>query len=196
MRIQVYLLSAAVALIGGAASAKQSCNSADTAAALPGPTAAAESAGAKGRTAAACGQNWSAANLLERETARHPSVQARFNLAAAYTRTDRLEEAAKLYGTVARDGQFTFMVTDPDFSNPNARGFRFNAADEARRRRVEIQRIITARSAFASTSPASASEAAVDVSATVGSETSSAVMNVIQDAHISDSQALAHDQAG
>ncbi len=192
MRIQVYLLSAAVALIGGAASAKQSCDGADTAAAVQGPTAAVESAGAKARTAAACGYDWSAANLMERQTLRRPSVQARFNLAATYTKTGRYEEAATLYRSVAQDGQYTYLVTDPDFANPDARSHRVNAASESWRRLTELNRIIRVRSA-STASAASATGSAVDVSATVAAETPAAVVDAVQAGHISDAQALTRD---
>src|SRR4051812_47259317 len=70
-----------------------------------------------GTEAYAYGDKWTAANLFERSADKDNSVAARFNLAHAYAETGRLVEAAALYETVVRDGQFMWGVTGVDYRN-------------------------------------------------------------------------------
>ncbi len=87
-----------------------------------------------GRSAAACGHNFSAVNLLERANAERPTVLARFNLATLYERTGRIAEARTLYLSAAADGETTFAILDTDPRAPQARQYRINLANEAIRR--------------------------------------------------------------
>jgi hypothetical protein len=91
-----------------------------------------------GRTAMAWGDAWTAQRLFRRAEAGHDSPSNRFNVAAGYQNTGRLNEAAAIYQTLLVDGRYTWVTSNNDIHNPNARTRRFNIAEESRRRLVEI----------------------------------------------------------
>jgi hypothetical protein len=126
---------------------------------------------AAARDSSAWGDRWTAGNLFERSLDKAaPSndkltVQSRFNVAARYERTGRLAEADALYRSVARDGQFLWGITDPDYRNPTARLTTINVGDEAMRRAIVVER----RMAFArGTGAPSATGAGTPTAAIVG----------------------------
>ena len=96
-----------------------------------------------GTEAAAYGDKWTAANLFERSVDKDNSVVARFNLASAYADTGRTSEAAALYASLVRDGQFMWGVTGVDYRNRGARLIRFNIADASAVRLAALQRQMT-----------------------------------------------------
>jgi len=87
-----------------------------------------------GRSAYACGDTWAAGNAFEKDVLARPTVAARFNLAAAYSSTGRLQAAAEIYKTVVEDGAFTRLRLDPDSDYPGGSVRWVNASDEAVRR--------------------------------------------------------------
>ena len=97
-----------------------------------------------GRTAAACSYNDAAARMFEREQARRSTPIARFNLATAYARLGRIEDARELYRSAAADGAFQWVVADPMYGAAASRPRRFNVADEALRRLAQIDAYVGA----------------------------------------------------
>ena len=91
-----------------------------------------------GRTAMAWGDSWTAQRLFRRAEAGHDTPSNRFNVAAGYQNTGRLNEAAAIYRTLLVDGRYTWVTSNNDVHNPNARARRFNIAEESNRRLVEI----------------------------------------------------------
>jgi tetratricopeptide (TPR) repeat protein len=139
-----------------------------------------------GTEADAYGDKWTAANLYERSVDKDNSVIARFNLANAYAETGRLPEAAAIYQTLVRDGQFMWGVTGVDYRNRGARLVRFNIADESAARLATIRRPMT----FASSTSGgalSASELGTPTAAIVGGPAP------IIEHRISDTEALRRD---
>lgn len=142
-----------------------------------------------GTEAYAYGDKWTAANLFERSADKDGSVAARFNLAHAYAQTGRLPEAAALYASVVRDGQFMWGVTGVDYRNRGARLVRFNLADESAARLAEIRQ----RMQYAAAAPGgvvSATELGTPTAAIVGGPTGA------PERRISDAEALQRDAAG
>lgn len=92
-----------------------------------------------GTEAYAWGDKYTAANLFERSADKDGSVAARFNLAYAYQQTGRLPEAAALYASVVRDGQFMWVTQGVDYRDRGARIYHYNIADEAARRLASLQ---------------------------------------------------------
>lgn len=121
------------------------------------------------RHSAAWGDKWTAANLYERAVDRENTVTGRFNLAQTYEATGRTAEAAELYRTLIRDGQFVWALSGVDYRNRDARIARFNVADESARRLAAL----SSRTAYAAATPGAAAAAAefgTEVSAVVGGE--------------------------
>jgi len=140
-----------------------------------------------GTEAVAYGDKWTAANLFERSVDKDNSVVARFNLASAYADTGRLPEAAALYATLVRDGQFMWGVSGVDYRNRGARLVRFNIADESANRLAAIQRRMTYA---ANTGGAlSATELGTPTAAIVGGPAP------VIEHRISDAEAMARDGA-
>lgn len=119
-----------------------------------------------GTEADAYGDKWTAANLYERSVDKDNSVVARFNLANAYEKTGRLPEAAAIYRTLVRDGQFMWGVSGVDYRNRGARLVRFNIADESAARLASLNQ----RMQYAATTAGvvSASEIGTPTAAVVG----------------------------
>ena len=141
-----------------------------------------------GTEAAAYGDKWTAANLFERSVDKDNSVIARFNLASAYADTGRLSEAAALYATLVRDGQFMWGVSGVDYRNRGARLVRFNIADESATRLAALQRRMTYA---ANTGGAvSASDLGTPTAAIVGGP------GPVLEHRISDAEALQRDASG
>jgi tetratricopeptide (TPR) repeat protein len=141
-----------------------------------------------GTEAYAYGDKWSAANLFERSVDKDNSVAARFNLAHAYAETGRVAEAAALYESVVRDGQFMWGVTNVDYRNRGARLVRFNMADEAAARLAALRQRM--QYAAATTGVVSATELGTPTAAIVGGPAP------IVEHRISDAEALQRDAAG
>jgi hypothetical protein len=142
-----------------------------------------------GTEAYAYGHKWTAANLFERSVDKDNSVAARFNLAHSYAETGRLNEAAALYESVVRDGQFMWGVSGVDYRDRGARLVRFNLADESAARLAAIRRQTT----FASNTPGgalSASELGTPTAAIVGGPAP------VIEHRISDAEALQRDAGG
>lgn len=91
------------------------------------------------RSAYACGHFWSAANLQEKSLAENQNALERFNLAAAYARTGRYDQAEALYQSVVGDGEYLNVRMDTAATEPGARPEGFNLADEATRRLAGVQ---------------------------------------------------------
>lgn len=140
-----------------------------------------------GVEAAAWGDKWTSANLFERSVEKDNSVAARFNLAHAYAQTGRLPEAAALYASVVRDGQFMWGVNGVDYHDRGARLTHFNLADEAAAQLTDIQR----RMAFAASSggAVSAAELGTPTAAVVGTGAA------VTERRISDAEAMRLDAA-
>lgn len=174
---------------GAAAAAEPGCDKTTEITGLLGkPTEDAAAEAVVGRTAAACGRIWSAANLLERENARRSTPLARFNLAAAYARTGREAAAAALYRSVAQDGQRFWVILDPIYGT-NERQTRVNLALEARDRAAELEAGLAAGGQLSTAAVLPAGAAGVDASAVVGGVPSPTT----PPARISDAEALQRD---
>jgi hypothetical protein len=132
-----------------------------------------------GRSAATCGYDWSAANVLEREVARRPTPLARFNLAAVYAKTGREAAAADLYRSVQKDGRRFWVVLDSAPGDPVQT--RVNLAQEAAERAAELT--APPRLGALSTGALSVEAAATEVSTLEGAPA----------ARISDAEALQRD---
>lgn len=141
-----------------------------------------------GTEAYAYGDKWTAANLFERSVDKDNSVAARFNLAHAYAETGRLSEAAALYESVVRDGQYMWGVTNVDYRNRGARLTRFNMADEAAARLADLRQRM--QYAQATTGVVSAAELGTPTAAIVGGPVP------VLEHRISDAEAMARDGGG
>ena len=132
------------------------------------------------------GDRYVGTNVLERSVDAYPaSVSTRFNLATGYAQTGRTREAAALYRTLVRDGQYTWAVSRRDayHTGPSRR---FNIADESARRLAALGQPMTFAQAGTTTGAISATEAGTNVSAIVGATRSG---------RISDAEAFALDDA-
>ena len=114
------------------------------------------------------GDRYTATNLFERAVAARPALRNRFNLAVAYQKTFRRQEAAEIYRGLARDGQYAYLRARSILAGPSAPTRRFNVADEAQARADLIENSYATRRNVAARS---AEEAAINVSATVGTRT-------------------------
>lgn len=94
-----------------------------------------------GRSAYACGRFWSAANLMEKAAVQRSSSLQRFNLAATYAQTGRLEEADALYRTVVADGNYVRARTDSSPSDSSDWEVGFGLAEESTRRLAALNRV-------------------------------------------------------
>jgi hypothetical protein len=121
-----------------------------------------------GKTEMSYGDRWTATNLFERAEAGYDSVTNRFNLAAGYEATGRLQQAAAIYETLLTDGQYTYAISSPKAHDPGARVWRFNVADESARRLQNISRVMTAEAVNPGSGAVAASELGVPTSAVVG----------------------------
>ena len=140
-----------------------------------------------GTEAYAYGDKWTAANLFERSADKDNSVAARFNLAHAYAQTGRLPEAARLYESVIRDGQFMWGVTGVDYRDRGARLRHFNLADESAARLAEIRSQM--RYARATAGVISATELGTPTAATIGGSAPAL------EHRVSDAEAMQRDAA-
>lgn len=122
-----------------------------------------------GLTSLEHGDRYTATNLFERAVDARPSMRNRFNLAVAYERTFRRQEAAEIYRGLAQDGQYAYLNGRSILAGPSAPLRRFNVADEAKARLDLIQKSYAVRRAIAT--PRSAEEAGTPASATVGTRT-------------------------
>ena len=95
------------------------------------------------RTAYSCGHFWSSANIQEKSVLANGSALERFNLAAAYARTNRFDQAEALYRTVVLDGQYTNARMDTAFTETGGEPTGFNLSDEATRRLAALSRVRT-----------------------------------------------------
>ncbi len=134
-----------------------------------------------GLTSLEYGDRYTATNLFERAVEARPSMRNRFNLAVAYERTFRRQEAAAIYRGLAQDGQYAYLNARSILAGPSAPVRRFNVADEAKARFDLIQNSYAVRRNVSTAR--SAEEAGTPVSAVVGTRTG----------RISDAEALRLD---
>lgn len=111
--------------------------------------------------------HWTAANLFERAVEARPSPENRFNLAAAYQRTGRFEEAAANYRLVTEIGEYTWGATVPYNDYRDAPLRRVNLADESARRLAAMGRPVS-YAPLAHQGALSATDVGVQASAIVG----------------------------
>lgn len=96
-----------------------------------------------GRTAMAHGDAWTATRLFKQAAAANNTPLNRFNLAAGYQNTGRLTDALAIYRTLAKDGQYLWVTPNNDLTEGGGKPLaRFNLADEANRRIVEIEKTL------------------------------------------------------
>jgi len=161
---------AGIALVGlmAAGCATQPSGAIEAASALRSANATFASAAPRnegaGLVSATNGDNWTAANLFERAERADSTPTNRFNLAAAYQRTGRLQQAASLYRTVAVDGTFTEGVTLPADDKRGEPIAKVNLAVESQRR-LDVMAGASARQTMGRET---AAELGVNASALVG----------------------------
>jgi len=154
---------------------------------VPPATEAVPDAAVTGRSAAVAGDNWTAANVFEKENADRSTPQARFNLAAAYSETGRIAAAIELYRSAARDGEFLDVVVDAvDGSNVPPTGV--NLAEEATRRADALELLNPAAVANVPTEGSRAADAASE-------DPESHTAEIVEDEHVPDAVAQALDAA-
>ena len=122
-----------------------------------------------GLTSLEYGDRYTATNLFERAVDARPSMRNRFNLAVAYERTFRRQEAAAIYRGLAQDGKYAHLRARSILAGPSAPVRRFNVADEAQARLDLIQNSYAARRIVSAVR--SAEEAGTPASAAVGTRT-------------------------
>lgn len=145
-----------------------------------------------GRSAFACGHQWSAAVIFEKALATRPTVVARFNLATAYAATERYGAAAELYQSVVEDGQFTRVRLDPKTDGGRST-IRVNAADEAQRRLAALKiRIANDESPASIADPTATPEAGTPDGG--ASTLTSQVQAIVASARVAPDRALFFDQ--
>ncbi|WP_421934692.1 hypothetical protein [Phenylobacterium sp.] len=127
------------------------------------PAAAASEA----QASMAWGDRWTAANLFERSVEGRATALSRFNLASAYQRTGRLDEAAANYRVVTEIGKYQWASTVRDNAHQKVNVRRFNLADESARRLARLGRPVS-YAALANQGALSATDVGVQASATVG----------------------------
>jgi hypothetical protein len=173
----------AAACLLASACATQQTSQADSASTLAlGAGASNTAAASHGMTAMAWGDAWTATNLFEQANDEHSSVVSRFNLAAGYQRTGRLDDAARLYRALTLDGQYTWATAGSDNHDRSAAGRRFNLGDESARRLATIAPAMSRAMVVAR----AAGDYSVPTSATVSAPAADAV---------TDAQALKLDTA-
>lgn len=121
--------------------AGQCDNPAETVYALTAPEYRVDGEPVLGRSAYACGRFWSAANLMEKAAVQRSSSLQRFNLAATYAQTGRLDEADALYRTVVADGDYVRARTDSSPLNGSNWDVGFGLAEESIRRLAALSRV-------------------------------------------------------
>lgn len=141
----------------------------------------------EGRSAAVAGDDWTAANIFEKENAERSTPQARFNLAASYATTDRIEAAIELYRSAARDGEFLEVQLDV-VEGSTQRQTGVNLAEEATRRADALELL---NPGIAAEVPAEGSAAAEAASEDPEANTT----DIVVDEHVSDAVAVALDRA-
>jgi hypothetical protein len=142
-----------------------------------------------GAESAAWGDRWTAANLFEKSTDRSNSVRQRFDLAATYAQTGRIEEAKAIYASLIRDGQYAWSIEDVDYRNRSAPIYRVNIAEESARRLAALN--AQAPLTFAANTGAGAAAAGE-----FGTPTAAVVGGApVVEHRISDADALARDAA-
>jgi len=141
----------------------------------------------EGRSAAVAGDNWTAANIFEKENAERSTPQARFNLAASYAATDRIEAAIELYRSAARDGEFLEMVLDVAEGGSD-RQTRVNLAEEANRRADSLELLNPRITADVPPEGSAAADAASE-------DPEAHTTDIVVDEHVSDAAAVARDAA-
>lgn len=148
--MRIALAGLCLALSGVAVPAlAQTCDgTAATVYALTAPDYRVDGEPVLGRSAYACGRYWSAANLMEKAASQRSSSLQRFNLAATYAQTGRLDEAEALYRTVVADGDFVRARADSSTIKRADREIGFGLGEEASRRLVALDRM---RSLFTAT---------------------------------------------
>jgi hypothetical protein len=159
---------AAACLLASACATHQTSRTASASTLALGAGSANTAAGSDGLTAMAWGDAWTATNLFEQANDEHSTVLSRFNLAAGYQRTGRLDDAARLYRALAVDGQYVWANSGSDNNDRSAVGRRFNIGEESARRLARIapamsRQMVRAHAAGDATVPPSAT-----VSAPVG----------------------------
>lgn len=190
MRSTFILFCVAGALAAGSVQAQEKCDRpAETIRAVQSPVDQLRGGEVLGRTAATCGNRWSAANLFEKANSKRPTVTSRFNLAAAYFNLGRYEEAAELYRSTAVDGQYTDVVLDPVFGGSFIRPRTVNIADESNRRLARVSARLATRADAAQ--PFTAAQAGVNASERQPS--AQAGRSVSPAGAVSDAEALARD---
>jgi hypothetical protein len=97
-----------------------------------------------GAAASAWGDRWTANNLLARAAEDQPTVINRFNLAVAYEKTGRFNDAAPIYRQLETDGRYTWAVTMVDSRDRGAWDRRFNVARESARRLAAMTPAVSA----------------------------------------------------
>lgn len=117
------------------------CDARETVTALTGAERPMDRGPVLGRSAFSCGRYWSAANLMEKAAVSRSSSLQRFNLAATYARTDRLDEARALYASVIADGDFVRARTDSMDVGPDVQEAGVSLAEEAARRLAALDRV-------------------------------------------------------
>lgn len=179
MRPLIALTTAAILLTSTAALAQ------DAEPVVAAPTDAVPDRSVNGRSAAATGDNWTAANVFEKVNAERSTPQARFNLASTYARTDRVEAAIELYRSAARDGEFLDVLLDvPEGSTE--RSMTVNLAEEASRRADALEFLNPDIQAVV---PADGSVAAEEASADPQAHTDA----IVADEHVPDAVAVSLD---
>ena len=83
-------------------------------------------------------RRWTANNLLARAVQDEPTVINRFNLAVAYEKTGRFNDAAPIYRQLEIDGRYTWARTMVDDRDRAAWDRRYNIARESARRLAAI----------------------------------------------------------
>jgi hypothetical protein len=176
----------AAALLGllAAGCATQESVKLDAANQLRGPVwANSESAESAGLSSSAAGDNWTAANLFQKADAGADTPLNRFNLAAAYQSTGRVQQAATLYRSVMGDGGYLHATTSPLNDNRGGDISRINLAQESGRRLAAIE------------TPAHPSSVGLARNATVGKPSASALVGGPTHGRVSDARALELDDA-
>ena len=183
----VFAIFVAVAGSAGAAMAEPCDSPREVVLAVSGDTAVVDGKEVMSRTAYSCGHFWSSANLQEKSLAENGNALERFNLASAYARTGRYDQAETLYRSVVRDGEFLNVRMDTAYASQGARPTGFNLSDEAGRRLTGIayvRRLLGEKgSPSAPNSPLSALDAGVnaaDITTSRAGDPSTGSLAVVQ----------------
>lgn len=141
MRCTLAGLASLFALAAATPSLADPCDARETITALTGAERPMDRGPVLGRSAFSCGRYWSAANLMEKAAVSRSSSLQRFNLAATYARTGRLDEARSLYASVIADGDYIRARTDSVDVGPDVREAGVSLSEEAARRLTAMDRV-------------------------------------------------------